>query len=362
MHSYLSSAGITGVKVDVIQLLEVICEEYGGRVELANAYYKGLTESLIRNFNGTGMISSMQQCNDFFFLGTWQTSFGRTGDDFWFHDPNGDPMGAYWLQGLHMIHCAYNSLWMGQMILPDWDMFQSDHCCAKFHAGSRAICGGPIYVSDSVGHHDFHLIKQLVFPDGTIPKCIHFALPTRDCMFKNPLFDGETILKIWNLNKFGGVLGAFNCQGAGWDIKEHRFKGYSHLYKPVSGEVHVKDMEWGQKQETSAMGEAEEYAVYLNQSDELVLMSPESDAICITVQPSSFEIFSFVPIRRINGNDNVVKFAPIGLTNMFNGGGAICGVEWVGGGVRVTVKGGGRLLAYSSGKPRVVTVTELLRK
>jgi stachyose synthetase len=123
------------------------------------------------------------------------------GDDFWFQDPNGDPMGAFWLQGVHMIHCSYNSLWMGNMIQPDWDMFLSDHICAKFHAGSRAICGGPIYVSDNVGSHDFDLIKKLVFPDGTIPKCIHFPLPTRDCLFKNPLFDQTTVLKIWNFNK-----------------------------------------------------------------------------------------------------------------------------------------------------------------
>jgi len=110
-------------------------------------------------------------------------------------------MGVFWLQGVHMIHCSYNSLWMGQMIQPDWDMFQSDHICAKFHAGSRAICGGPVYLSDNVGSHDFDLIKKLVFPDGTIPKCIHFPLPTRDCLFKNPLFDQTTVLKIWNFNK-----------------------------------------------------------------------------------------------------------------------------------------------------------------
>lgn len=64
-------------------------------------------------------------------------------DDFWFEDPNGDPMGVYWLQGVDMIHCSYNSLWQGQFIQPDWDMFQSDHLCAEFHAGSRAICGDP---------------------------------------------------------------------------------------------------------------------------------------------------------------------------------------------------------------------------
>lgn len=56
-------------------------EDYGGRVELAKAYYKGLSKSLNKNFNGTGLISSMQQCNDFFFLGTEQISMGRVGNN-----------------------------------------------------------------------------------------------------------------------------------------------------------------------------------------------------------------------------------------------------------------------------------------
>ncbi|KAM1017917.1 hypothetical protein ACFX13_048144 [Malus domestica] len=355
MHSYLSKVGITGVKVDVIQTLEYVSEEYGGRVELAKAYYKGLSRSLQNNFKGNGLIASMQQCNDFFFLGTKQISFGRVGDDFWFQDPNGDPMGVYWLQGVHMIHCAYNSMWMGQIIHPDWDMFQSDHLCAKFHAGSRAICGGPVYVSDSVSGHDFDLIKKLVYPDGTIPKCQHFALPTRDCLFKNPLFDNKTVLKIWNFNKHGGVIGAFNCQGAGWDPKEQRIRGYSECYNLKSCSLHVSEIEWDQKIEAAHMGKAEGYVVYLNQADELRLMTPKSDAIQVIIQPSSFELFSFVPIKKLGRN---IKFAPIGLTNMFNSGGALQELEYktsaaeVSAMVKVKVKGGGNFLAYSSESPK----------
>ena len=118
------------------------------------------------------------------------------GDDFWCTDSSGD-----WLQGCHMVHCAYNSLWMGNFIQPDWDMFQSTHPCAAFHAASRAISGGPIYVSDIVGNHNFELLKTLVLPDGSILRCEYYALPTRDCLFENPLHDGKTMLKIWNLNK-----------------------------------------------------------------------------------------------------------------------------------------------------------------
>ncbi|KAM6553149.1 hypothetical protein CsatB_013911 [Cannabis sativa] len=60
-----------------LQTLEYLSKDYGGRVELAKSYYKGLTNSLEKNFNGTGLLSSMQQCNDFFFLGTKQISMGR---------------------------------------------------------------------------------------------------------------------------------------------------------------------------------------------------------------------------------------------------------------------------------------------
>ncbi|KAL9360295.1 hypothetical protein Peur_048418 [Populus x canadensis] len=340
------SPGLDGTMADLAVSLEYVSEDYGGRVELAKGYYKGLSDSLSKNFKGSGLISSMQQCNDFFFLGTKQISMGR--------DPNGDPMGVYWLQGVHMIHCAYNSMWIGQIIKPDWDMFQSDHLCAKFHAGSRAICGGPVYVSDSVGGHDFELLKKLVYPDGTIPKCQDFALPTRDCLFSNPLFDKKTILKIWNFNKYGGVIGAFNCQGAGWDPKEQRIKGYSECYKPLSVSVHVTDIEWDQKKEAAQMGEADEFIVYLNQAEELLIVSPESDAVQITIQPSTFEIFSFVPIKKLGGTG--ISFAPVGLANMFNSGGTIQEVEYFDSEaetcVKIEVKGGGSFLSYSNASPK----------
>ncbi|KAK9289200.1 hypothetical protein L1049_017674 [Liquidambar formosana] len=351
MHSYLADVGISGVKVDVIHALEYVAEDHGGRVQLAKAYYDGLSQSLKKNFGGSGLIVSMEQCNDFFFLATKQISMGRVGDDFWFEDPNGDPMGVYWLQGVHMIHCSYNSIWQGQFLQPDWDMFQTDHLCAEFHAGSRAICGGPVYVSDKVGHHNFNLLKKLVLPDGTILRCQHYALPTRDCLFKNPLFDGKTLLKIWNLNKFGGVVGVFNCQGAGWYPKGHKCKAYPQCYKSMAGNVSPDDVEWEQKASTAEFRGTQQFAVYLNKSDHLLLVK-SNEKISITLQPSSFEIFTISPVHKLNEK---AKFAPIGLENMFNSGGAIEFLEYGCSGslcsVKIKVKGAGMFLAYSSGKP-----------
>lgn len=156
------------------------------------------------------------------------------------------------------------------------------------------------------------------------------------------------------LAQFGGVIGAFNCQGAGWDLKEHRIRGYSECYKPVSGSVHVTDIEWDQTPGSVPMGLAKEYAVYMNRAERLFLTGVDSDPIRITVEPSSFEIFTFVPVTAVGPGST--KFAPIGLTNMFNGGGAIRDVEQGGFTVRVRVMGGGELLVYSSGPPRGCSV------
>ncbi|KAF3500239.1 hypothetical protein F2Q69_00039478 [Brassica cretica] len=243
---------------------------------------------------------------------------------------------------------------MGQMIQPDWDMFQSDHVCAEYHAASRAISGGPVYLSDHLGEgsHNFELIKKLAFFDGTVPRCIHYALPTRDSLFKNPLFDKESILKIFNFNKFGGVIGAFNCQGAGWSPKEHRFKGYKECYMSVSGTIHVSDIEWDQNPEAegSEVIYSGDYLVYKNQSEEILFMNSKSDGMEITLKPSSFDLFSFVPVTELGSSG--VRFAPLGLINMFNCVGTVQEMEVTGGNsILIDVKGEGSFMAYSSSVP-----------
>lgn len=57
----------------------MVCENYGGKVELAKAYYKALTASVKNHFNGNGVIASMEHCNDFMFLGTEAICLGRVG-------------------------------------------------------------------------------------------------------------------------------------------------------------------------------------------------------------------------------------------------------------------------------------------
>lgn len=352
LHSHLESVGIDGVKVDVIHLLEMLSENYGGRVELAKAYFKALTASVREHFNGNGVIASMEHCNDFMFLGTEAIALGRVGDDFWCVDPSGDPNGTFWLQGCHMVHCAYNSLWMGNFIHPDWDMFQSTHPCADFHAASRAISGGPIYVSDHVGKHNFELLKRLVLPDGSILRCAYYALPTRDCLFEDPLHDGKTMLKIWNLNKCTGVLGAFNCQGGGWDRETRRNRCFAKFSHRLTGMLSPNDIEWENGSKNPICIEnIQSFAMYMSQSRKLVFLKP-SESIEISLEPFNYELITVSPITILPRK--LVRFAPIGLVNMLNCGGAIQSVDFDGkeNSVRVKVRGGGEMRVFASKKPR----------
>ncbi|KAI3439535.1 DUF1421 domain-containing protein [Psidium guajava] len=57
--------------------------------------------------------------------------------------------------------------------------------------------------------------------------------PLEIAYFGDPLHDGKTMLKIWNVNKYTGVLGVFNCQGGGWCPKSRRNKSASEFSHTV---------------------------------------------------------------------------------------------------------------------------------
>jgi hypothetical protein len=66
--------------------------------------------------------------------------------------------------------------------------------------------------------------------------------PSLDCLFSDPVMDGKSLLKIWNLNKFSGVIGVFNCQGAGsWPCLDTSAPNNTPV--ELSGKVSPADIE-----------------------------------------------------------------------------------------------------------------------
>ncbi|KAK1292491.1 putative galactinol--sucrose galactosyltransferase 6 [Acorus calamus] len=365
LHGYLARAGVDGVKVDVQCILETLGGGLGGRVELTRQYHQALDASVARNFPDNGCIACMSHNTDALYCSK-QTAVVRASDDFYPRDPVSHT--------IHIASISYNSIFLGEFMHPDWDMFHSLHPAAEYHGSARAISGGPIYVSDAPGKHNFDLLRKLVLPDGSILRARLPGRPTQDCLFSDPARDGVSLLKIWNMNKYTGVLGVYNCQGAAWSSSEKKnvfhHTGEAALTSQVRGEdVHLireasTDPEW--------VGDC---ALYRHGDGELVVL-PHGAAMPVTLKVLEHEIFAVSPIKDLAPG---FRFAPLGLMDMFNAGGAVEGLTYEARAgaddasdfgdcavmrtvenrsaeavarVVMEVKGCGRFGAYSSAKPR----------
>ena len=199
-HRMLAEQGVDGVKVDVQAMLEGVSAGQGGRVVLARAYRQAFEASVARHFSGR-LINCMSCTTECAYLA--DSTVMRTSDDFFPDRPES--------HGLHLHANAMVGVWFGEFMLPDWDMFQSSHERGAFHAASRAVSGGPIYVSDKLGRHDFELLRKLVLSDGTVLRADYPGRPTRDCLYADWTRE-PALLKIFNLNGDCGILGVFNAR------------------------------------------------------------------------------------------------------------------------------------------------------
>lgn len=92
----------------------------------------------------------------------------------------------------HLFQSYTNTLLLGQTVWPDHDMFHSsDSICGALMARSKAISGGPVYLSDSP--EDF--IKANIFPlideQGKLFRPEAPAVPMPESILPNPLWSGK---------------------------------------------------------------------------------------------------------------------------------------------------------------------------
>jgi raffinose synthase len=242
-------------------------------------------------------------------------------------------------------------------------MFTSLSEAAGLHAAARAIGGCPIYVSDAPGQHDGALLRKLVLPDGAILRADGVARPTRDCLFADVTADGVSALKLWNRNgrptRYGtgaaacppnAVLGAFNVQGSRWDFATHGTVSDPTTPPPVSALVRPSDAE-------CLRPHSGPFAVWSHRGGRLQLL-PGLDAFAhATLQHREWDVFTVAPVHA-RGH---VQWAPLGLVEMLNGGGAVLwtslGRSSADRGVaeaRVASRAAGRFVAYCQPRPQSV--------
>ncbi len=160
-HTYLKEQGVDFVKVDNQSgSSEYACRTVE-RMKGANKILCGLEASVCKNFGGDILhCMGMGEAECF---SRFSTGVLRSSDDFF-------PQRAGGFRK-HAIQNAFNSYFYGPVYWCDWDMWWTEHETAVQSAVLRAVSGGPVYVSDKVGHTDETQLQPLMDADGRLLLC-----------------------------------------------------------------------------------------------------------------------------------------------------------------------------------------------
>ncbi|KAJ5175227.1 Aldolase-type TIM barrel [Penicillium canariense] len=158
-YSYLTSIGVDSVKADAQFFLDLL-EDPEDRKRFMTSYQDAWSIAMLKHFSSRA-ISCMSLIPQMIFHSQLPPNKPavplRNSDDFFPEIPASHP----W----HVFCNAHNALLTRYLnVLPDWDMFQTSHPYASFHAAARCVSGGPVYITDEPGKHDLTVIDQMTAP------------------------------------------------------------------------------------------------------------------------------------------------------------------------------------------------------
>jgi raffinose synthase len=167
-------------------------------------------------------------------------------------------------------------------------------------------------------------------------------------------------IQVWNANPVVGIVGVFNLQGSSWDRNRRKFHVHDKRGQTLTTRITPADVEtfrhpaaaaaagdsdgaaaadvsgssssrWAgaaaaagvdggaATQQTPQQQQQQQlFAVYQYGTEELAVV-PSSGSVSVALSPSGSDLVWVSPLQVCDA----VSFAPIGLIDMFNGGGAI---------------------------------------
>jgi hypothetical protein len=329
-YAFLNSVGIDGAKTDAQFFLSML-QHAPDRRSMITEYQDAWTIAHLRHFSSRA-ISCMSQSPEILFHSQLPRNkprlLVRNSDDFF---PEIDASHPW-----HIFCNAHNSLLTQHLnVLPDWDMFQTSHPWASFHAAARAVSGGPIYFTDTPGDHDLTLLGQLTAPT-TRGKTV-ILRPSLVGKATDPYneFTAAALLKISSYVGFSrtgtGILGVFNVSSQPLSEFVHldAFPGTeegSYVVGAFStGEV-SKPMHCGGGKDANSENET---------------MESKAKMVRLDLDLRGWEILTAYPLRPFTVRGKPLSVAIMGLLGQMTGSAAVSGSD-------VYVESNGRLRVWVS--------------
>lgn len=274
IFDFFQRSGASFVKIDKQSMYKMHYKNLAPIGQVVREYHDGL-EAAVGEYFDNCMINCMGMGSE----DMWSRAvspLSRCSGDF-------QPENAAWFSR-HIMQCAYNSILQGQFYYCDWDMWWTDDSQGPKNSLMRAISGGPIYVSDKIGRSCKELLEPLVLNDGRILRCDRPAVPTADCITRNPVKE-LCALKIQNMAGEHGIMAVLNIHEDNVPLKA-----------VVSGNM-IDGFE------------ADEYAVYDYFEKGITILKGDEKFEIELKNGDEYKLYIFAPIR--NG------FAAIGRTDKF---------------------------------------------
>lgn len=139
------------------------------------------------------------------------------------------------------------------------------------------------------------------------------------------------------MNKYTGVLGVYNCQGAAWNSVERKNTFHQTKSDAITGAIRGRDVHLIAEAATDSSWNGDT-AIYGHRTGELVIL-PYNVSMPVSLKVLEHDIFTVTPIKILAPG---FSFAPFGLVAMYNAGGAIEGLKY-------EVKGGAQLSEIEEG-------------
>lgn len=111
----------------------------------------------------------------------------------------------------HIYQGFQNTVWMGQTVWPDHDMFHSsDIKLGRFMAVSKAMSGAPVYLSDAPKDFVSEYITPLIYDDGELLRPLAPGSPLPSSFFANALTGDEAYGVIAPLTEKSAAVVIYN--------------------------------------------------------------------------------------------------------------------------------------------------------
>ena len=96
-----------------------------------------------------------------------------------------------------ILQSVFNTLWIGQTLWPDDDMFHSsDSQVAETMAVTKVMSGGPVYLSDAPEDFNKDIIMPLCYNDGLLIRPIAPGVPLPESLFNDALYEKDKLYRI----------------------------------------------------------------------------------------------------------------------------------------------------------------------